>query len=349
MPETEREQIMEPGEKVVCDTCKNLFEIGSLYELKNGNFICDECIWDMPMNERQDFADEQMDEFDKFSLQRKNDLMYETFDIGTDGVRVVSWNCRYGLSLDKYRQLERYNPKVLIVQECTKNDFEFIKKAWKYRNWYNDDMNPHDKGLGIAIFSNDYEIKFTDVFNRNYRYVLPYILSNDKNTFTLFAVWINPPFEKNNENYTTMLKDAVIFYREKNMLDENSIFVGDFNWFSNSDEKTLALEEIFAPMVNCAKGTRFWNGKRSYTYYAGQHGYGTDDFCFVSDDIKNKFQISLRIPNEWDETKSKDERWMGLSDHAPIIVWLSKKEATNSVETAGEFEVNEITLPMMLL
>jgi hypothetical protein len=47
---------------------------------------------------------------------------------------------------------------------------------------------------------------------------------------------------------------------------------------------------------------------------------GLNDFCFVSEDIINKFKIDVNIPDEWDDERDKYHHWKGLSDHSPIII-----------------------------
>jgi exonuclease III len=231
-------------------------------------------------------------------------------------MKIISWNCHYGLNLQKYLEIIKYDPEILVIQEITKNDFDFVKSMWKNKNWYNDDLNDDESKLGVAIFSNDYEIAFTDIFNRKYRYVIPYVVSNSEYKFTLFSVWIKP-VEK---NYVKPFEEAIDYYKNKKMLDDNSIVIGDFNTFSKKDNGRLRiLEEKLNPMINCTKDTQFLD---TATYYDAKYGYGTDDFCFVSKDIKDNYEIDINIPDEWDEKKDKNRHWNGLSDHCPIIIEL---------------------------
>jgi hypothetical protein len=239
-------------------------------------------------------------------------------------LRIISWNCHYGLNLKKYLVMKEYNPQVLIIQECTKADFEFIKNMWEYRNWYNDDMYSYDRGLGLAIFSNNCKINFTEFFNRKFRYMIPYEITWNDEKFVLFMIWINP-VEKN--NYIRHFYDAVDYYKTKGMLNEKSILIGDFNLFSNDKNNGKEkMEEKLYPLVNCTKGTQFSD---TVTYFDSKYGYGINDLCFITNDIKNDYKIDINIPNEWDEKKDKEHHWKDLSDHSPIILDI-KLKYTNS-------------------
>ena len=223
--------------------------------------------------------------------------------MGSNVLRIVSWNCHCGLKIEKYLEIKQYSPHILIIQECTKNDFDYIKNIWKYKNWYNDDFKNNKSEYGVAIFS-DYEITFTEIFNREFRYVIPYVVSkNNYKLFTLFAVWINPI----KGNYIEHLDDAVNYYRKNNILDDNTIIIGDFNTFAKETNRELInLEKKLEPLINCC--TIKTKLRHEPTYYHTKNNKGTDDFCFIGKDIKNNF-IDIDIPNEWDDSKDKDHHW----------------------------------------
>jgi hypothetical protein len=156
----------------------------------NRSFICPKCIIECAsilVFEKYDPSDTELSEL-------LDDLIG-----GTDKnrLKILSWNCHYGLNLEKYLGIMTYKPEVLILQECTKNDFEFIKSMWEYGNWYNDAMYSNDQGLGLAILSNKCKINFTETFNRRFRYMIPYELTWNDERLTVFITWINPT-DKNN-------------------------------------------------------------------------------------------------------------------------------------------------------
>jgi exonuclease III len=219
-----------------------------------------------------------------------------------------------------------YKPEVLILQECTKTNFEFIKSKWKYGNWYNDAMCSHDRGLGLAVLSNKCKINFTEIFNRIFRYVIPYELTWNDGRFTVFITWINPT-DKN--NYDEHLYDAIDYYRNKGMLNEKSIVIGDFNTFVKDDKDLKLLEEKMLPLVNCAK-----EAPLTPTYCHAINNMGVDDFCFVSEDMINNFIIHMNSSGFWYKKQDKDHHWKGLSDHSPIIVDLQGRR--NLAQTEEE-------------
>ncbi|GBU28632.1 hypothetical protein R84B8_02192 [Treponema sp. R8-4-B8] len=261
---------------------------------------------------------------------------YEIENINTV-INIVSWNWQFDTNAKKYIQILKYHPQVLIIQECTKNDFDYIKNMWKYKNWYNDDLNNEHSPLGVAIFSNDYKIEFTNIFNRKFRYIIPYYLSNEKYKFTLFSVWTKPE-DDSDIKYNKYLNKAIDFYQENRMIDDHTIFIGDFNTFANKNNNNLKeLEEKFdiVSMINSTVNTEF---NKKYTYYHGKdkHGvdnYGINDFCFVSKYLKNKYDIELMIDlhNEWDDKEDKKHHWKGLSDHCPISLSITLKENNNGI------------------
>lgn len=106
-------------------------------------------------------------------------------------MKIISWNIHYDNNfITKYNHIMKKHPDILILLECTKSSFDFAKNnGWNYRNWYNDDLNGEFSELGVAIFSKKYEIEFTESFNRNYRYVIPYKIKYDNSEFTIFATW----------------------------------------------------------------------------------------------------------------------------------------------------------------
>jgi hypothetical protein len=308
-----------------CFCCGNTDKDGDLfmYKLKDGNFICFKCLGNMSEKEHKELFP-KLESMSMTESDIANTMKLQEEAQGKKVIRIVSWNCHYGLKLEKYLDISdnmKYYPQVLIIQECAKNDFDYIKDMWKYKNWYNDELKDNNSNLGLAIFSNDYKILFTEIFNRNYRYVIPYTLSSDKYKFTLFSVWINPI----DGNYEKVFYEAIEYYRDKKMFDNHPIIIGDFNTFAKDENNLKDLENLenkLHPLVNCTKNTRFW-GKP--TYYHEKNKYGINDFCFLGEDIVKNFEINVNIPDEWDEEKDKAHHWKGLSDHSPVIVEVSIK------------------------
>jgi endonuclease/exonuclease/phosphatase family metal-dependent hydrolase len=105
--------------------------------------------------------------------------------------------------------------------------------------------------------------------------------------------------------------------------DNCTILAGDFNTFAkDSNGRLKDLEDNFKQfkLFNCTTCTENMLFHTEPTYYDFRYGYGIDDFCFISENIKNNYRIAIDIPKEWNEKYDKNHRWKGLSDHAPIIV-----------------------------
>jgi len=233
-------------------------------------------------------------------------------------MKIVSWNCHYGLSQKKYDAIIELTPDILIIHECKKPDFELIKSKWKNKNFYNDDLytdkSEYGSELGVAIFSDSFNIKFTDIFNRKYRYFIPYEISNNEIIINLFAVWIKP----DDGNYLTPLYNAVDYYKEQNMINDNTIIIGDFNTFAKeNNERLVALEKKLSPLVNCANNFNNSSFYNEPTFNSARYGLGIDDFCFISKNF-NCRNIKFITHKDW-KNENEINRWNG-SDHCPISV-----------------------------
>jgi exonuclease III len=247
-------------------------------------------------------------------------------------MKIISWNCCYdintytGFTSEKYEKIKEYDPDILIIYECTKNEFEKIKREWDYRNWYCDDI-VEDSNIGVAIFSRKYRIEFTQQFNRNFRYVIPYKIIGYKYDIILFAVWT-----KKEPYYYKNVFLAIDSHDYDFLLNQNVIFVGDFNtgliesFYQESNDKQKLHNEIYEKLLNklnmlenCTVGTKYQYG---ITYSHNNNEFYLNDFCFVSEKVKE--DITIKIPNEkncWIKVDNK-YYWNGLSDHCPIIMEL---------------------------
>ena len=234
-----------------------------------------------------------------------------------DFMKIVSWNCQYGFDNGKPKALfEAFSDAdIFVIQECRRNEIDAFGKDWKYRNWYGDDLDEESK-LGIAVFSKAFKFEFTDQFNRNFRYVVPYRVYVDKKSFILLAVWTKSA-DRGDFAYDDNVTKAVSHYSD--MLKGDAIIIGDFNTFAKNDNDYLRiLETKMKPMINCAKGTLFWD---KFTYYHNEKfRYGIDDFCFMSESLSANQKITFEIKDAVDKNGGDSTSWHGLSDHWPISV-----------------------------
>ncbi|MDR3302211.1 MAG: endonuclease/exonuclease/phosphatase family protein [Spirochaetaceae bacterium] len=222
-------------------------------------------------------------------------------------MRIVSWNCRYGFKPEKAQSIAEYKPDILVIQEITKTEHDVLKSAWKYKNWYGDDVD-EKSDIGISVFSNKYKIDFTPEFNRDFRYVVPYHVTGEGKDFILFAVWT----KNSSHSYDENVKKAFAFY--KNLIQNNAVFIGDFNTFSHNDNDLEKLEAALKPLCNCAKESE----NKTVTYFHNGTNSGTNDFCFATENMVKSAKMTI-LSDGWEKTENS-QRWHGLSDHCPIIV-----------------------------
>jgi exonuclease III len=174
-----------------------------------------------------------------------------------------------------------------------------LKSLWQHIVWYNDGVD--DSYRGVAVFSRKYEIGFTENFNRNFRYVIPYKIKGYSPDLELFVVWT----KEEPLGYEKTLFEALKYYKPS---DRNTIIIGDFNTFAKDDNGLKKLEEKMLPLVNCAK-----EAPLKPTYYHTKDNMGVDDFCFASGDLAANAELEVCD----DDTVKK------LSDHYPIVVDFS--------------------------
>jgi endonuclease/exonuclease/phosphatase family metal-dependent hydrolase len=234
-------------------------------------------------------------------------------------LKILSWNCQYeweskqGLSLNKMKEISLYDFDILIIQECTKKEFDAVKRNFRYRNWYCDDME--DSVLGSAIFSDKIEIEFNELFNRKFRYVIPYKIILKNAELNIFSIWIKEPFD-GKQDYAKVLYDAIEYYKPKN----KTIIIGDYNIGSNKEHidryQNLVDQLGKYDLINTAKNTKYeylnthWNQKAK--------NYYQNDFCFCSTDISID-SFSIPKDDQWVMIAGM-YKWDKLSDHCPITV-----------------------------
>jgi exonuclease III len=279
------------------------------------------------------------------------------YDRGTI-MRIVSWNCGGwscgGFNINKYNEMKRYQPQILLIQECTKKEFNVVSKAIaeerinlinslsknnkinfdysKLQHWYGDKVEESYKGTAIFSPMGMYNVELLDNFNDGFRYVIPYKIFfvasfPDIDDFILLSVWTKPPSD-GSWNYQKTIFDALDYYN----FNKPIILVGDFNTGSNKNNihryKELKTNLEKYGLKNCAQNTEF---EYVPTFFHDKtNDYFTNDFCFIPNNYNiNEFYVD-RMNNQ--------KRWHGLSDHCPIIAdfdlpdRLTKKQR-NEIDT----------------
>lgn len=213
-----------------------------------------------------------------------------------------------------------HKPDILIIPECEHPDkliFSADTLQPTQTLWFGKNKN---KGLAIFSYSN---FKFTvlDVYNEDFKMIIPIAVTGGSINFNLFAVWAYNPNDKDGK-YITQVWKAIDHY-DRLIRDNPTIIIGDFNsntiWdfkkhrLSNHSSVVKALEEkgIFSTYHLHHKQTQ---GKEEHpTYFMYRHlnrSYHVD-YCFASGDLIDKLE-NVEIGTH--------EQWAKLSDHNPLIV-----------------------------
>lgn len=233
-------------------------------------------------------------------------------------MRLITWNCQ-GAFRKKVGLILPLQPDILVVQECEHPDklkFSHTDKEPNDLFWYGDSVH---KGLGIFSYS-DYKFEILADFNPKFRYILPFRVTGNGNSFTLLAVWAMDNKEHYEVRYIGQVWLAINHF--KDLLGVSTILVGDFNSNKIWDHKervgthsdvvnnleVKGIHSIYHKHFGMEQGrekhpTFFLQKKITKPYHI--------DYCFASADLLNKVQ-EVEIGTY--------ENWTAHSDHSPLII-----------------------------
>ena len=242
-------------------------------------------------------------------------------------MKILDWNVCRDMTEEKKRHLEKLQSKfvadILILQECKPEGFDLLKNDWKYSLMYSDTLYEHKEAFGVAIFSNEYEIRFTQNFNRNFRYVIPLeVWKDNKFQFYLFAVWTK---SKPINLYKNFL-EALEFEGYKDYISEPALFIGDFNTPTTQENDKAYKTIISKGLINCATPGEEY--KETYSHKTEDDFY-TADYCFASEKMAKDNKIKVTI-HDFDKTISTKLKYQNLSDHVPLEITI------NTINNASE-------------
>jgi hypothetical protein len=129
-------------------------------------------------------------------------------------LRIVSWNCRYGLEYGTPQKKEAVKElisksDIVVLQEVTEGDFKNMSVLVNQGDWYGDIKDAFGRDpLGVAVFWNkEFTVKRLYEEPAQFRYFLPYEISglSDGKPLTLYAVWVKPV----DGNYMKPLYNAI--------------------------------------------------------------------------------------------------------------------------------------------
>ena len=189
--------------------------------------------------------------------------------------------------------------------------------------WYSDGGK---KGLGLFSYTN-YKFELLPNFNPEFRYILPFRVTGNGQTFTFFAIWAMNNKEKREARYIRQIWLALKHYNE--LLGNSTILIGDFNsnkiWDykdrvgSHSDVvNQLAgknIHSLYHKHFDIEQGkelnpTFFLQKNKNKPYHI--------DYCFASADIADRV-TEVHI--------GAYENWIGLSDHSPLIITIDFEDS----------------------
>jgi len=232
-------------------------------------------------------------------------------------LKLITWNCQ-GAFRKKANAILAFNPDIIVVPESEhpeKIDFRTIKQP-NDMFWYGDNVH---KGIGIYSFS-DYKFELLPSFNPEYRYILPFRVTGNGNTFILFAIWAMSNKVNRNARYIGQIWLAINYYAQ--LMGDSIVLVGDFNSNKIWDTKKRVgnhsdvVQMLTANNIESVyhKHFKIEQGKEIHPTFFLQRNQNKPyhiDYCFASNHIIEKVQ-KVEIGNY--------ENWIEFSDHSPLII-----------------------------
>lgn len=233
-------------------------------------------------------------------------------------MKLITWNCQ-GAFRKKAEIILMLKPDILVVQECESPEKLIIKNSTIKPNnflWFGDNQN---KGLGIFSFGS-FKFELLEQYNPEFKIVTPIKVSDNKNSFVLFAIWANNTQDKNNQ-YIEQVWKAINHYDEI-LNNETTILTGDFNSNKIWDRKhrignhsevvdRLANKNIFSIYHKHYNEEQGKETKPTFYLQRNKNKPYHIDYCFASESLIEKFK-EIEIGTY--------ENWIEYSDHSPLFV-----------------------------
>ncbi|MBO4641143.1 MAG: endonuclease/exonuclease/phosphatase family protein [Treponema sp.] len=260
-------------------------------------------------------------------------------------MKIVSWNCHMGLTIDKVNKLlenDSFNDAdIYAIQECEENDItpEIEQKLGHLQNsWYGDHKEYewyHKGDLGIALFSNKFRIERINKNEERFRYVVPYKVTNDKTneSFILVHIWTKTKDRENNpnEDYLMFVLNAMKEPEYSKYLfpsDNKVIWLGDFNWSPQlSSYFAKNIFSLFGTSINKALYSTYHKynqlslgEEKKMTFFSTKSKAYFNDYIFVG---KKAFTIKQVYVGSKENWQYSDCNKTYYSDHCPIMANLN--------------------------
>lgn len=233
-------------------------------------------------------------------------------------MKIITWNCNMAFR-KKAGLILTHKPDIAVIPECEHPDklkFETGVPVPNDMLWFGSNQN---KGLGIFSYSS-YKFQLSDHHNPDFRIIVPLIVKNKKQEFSLFAVWANNPQDKGYQ-YIGQVWKAMNFYAGL-LRNKKTILVGDFNsntiWDKPRKEgnhstvvkflETRGIHSTYHKFFSQNQGKEKHN--TLFMYRHKEKSYHID-YCFASKDLIRKLS-HVEV--------GKHSKWCKHSDHTPLIV-----------------------------
>jgi exonuclease III len=258
-------------------------------------------------------------------------------------MKIVSWNCHYGLGGDKSKIIKKFDADILIILECREKDMEISGYDKDHYDWYGDHKEATDnsgkineeKDLGIGIFWKEgitviRSPKWNESLRKNndFRYLVPYLVEGKFDSFMLIAVWTKNKTDMDDQlAYIQKAHAAIDHYKSINLLTDRIVLIGDFNsnkiWdncYQKNQNHTTFVEKLEREgIIDCSK-INGENNNATYSYYTKNgEKQVVDDYCFISEKMAKQLKPSVLCSEEWMTNENGIKHWHG-SDHCPISV-----------------------------
>ena len=228
-------------------------------------------------------------------------------------MKIVTWNCCQNFK-ELHKEIMKENADIYVIQECEDPE---VSKSEEYRefasNYYWVGEN-RQKGLGIFA-GDDVKIELADLDDNGLRYFIP-VRVNDE--FNLLGIWTNPVAKNQVPEYPNEITRYYELHKDTGFFNSEMVICGDFNCDASLSNKThgrnvhkmidklseVGLVDTYHYLNDENQGdesqpTFYWMFKLENPFHL--------DHVFAAPGKVGNFEIG------------ESERWLGLSDHMPIV------------------------------